>query len=135
MFTFDSIPFFGCLTLDFLILFLVYETVYEIKHHLIDFACKRTLSRYFLAVQGGSLAIERTCCELREILKADFELDRGKQSIPASDHHVITQSRHDHCYGHTRFQCRIVQTGTIRNRSVQRVLYLIQSAIFKEEKV
>jgi hypothetical protein len=67
MFTFDSIPFFGCLTLDFLILFLVYETVYEIKHHLIAFACKRTLSRYFLAVQGGSLAIERTCYELREI--------------------------------------------------------------------
>jgi hypothetical protein len=22
---------------------------------------------------------------------------------------VITQSRHDHCYGHTRFQCRIVR--------------------------
>ena len=28
LFTFDSIPFFGCLILDFLIFFLVYETPY-----------------------------------------------------------------------------------------------------------
>jgi len=29
LFTFDSIPFFGCLILDFLIFFLVYETPYD----------------------------------------------------------------------------------------------------------
>ena len=29
MFTFDLIPFFGCLILDFLIFFLVYETPYD----------------------------------------------------------------------------------------------------------
>ena len=46
---------------------------------------KELLSGQFLAAQGGSLAIERTYCELSQIVKANFELGRVKQLNPASD--------------------------------------------------
>ena len=53
---------------------------------------KELLSGQFLAAQGGSLAIERTYCELSQIVKANFELGRVKQLNPASDCGITAQA-------------------------------------------